>query len=128
MRGALFSHGSVLTLHANSVKKGFLLRWRRSPVNHEQNEDLCALQRRGIRDVPRPIPTWKDVVLFVQVLRDRGETGQPPLSLRRYLERIGTPVCGMMLVVALAHDHLFPLSTRLGLGLGLADSSPFVFE
>ena len=68
------------------------------------------------------------MVFSVQALRDRGETGQPPLLLRRYLERIGTPVCGMMLVVVLVHDHLFPLSTRLGLGLGLADSSPFVFE
>ena len=57
-------------------------------VNHEQNQSMCALQWRRIRDVSRSTPTRKKVGLFVQAVREGGESGQPLLPLRRDVERV----------------------------------------
>ena len=62
-----FGKSGKLNLEGPAVRH---LQIRGRPVDHEQNEGVCALQWRGFRDVPRPIQVWKDVVLSVQDMRE----------------------------------------------------------
>ena len=50
------------------------------------------MQRGRIRDVPRAVQAWEDMVLSVQAMCRRGEGGQPILPVRRHMERVATRV------------------------------------